>query len=210
MFRIICLIIGYALGCIQSAYFVGKFMGHIDIRDYGSGNAGFTNTTRVLGKKAGIIVFVLDIIKVIIAYTVCSVIFDGNGSFINGASLLPGLYGGLGAVLGHNFPFYLGFRGGKGIACTLGLMLLANWQTALVTYVIGFIVFMAKRYISLSSLTMALLYPVLMVLLRNVFGFGAEEIILMFILCVLAYIKHRTNIQRLISGTENKFGAGRK
>ncbi len=210
MFRIICLVIGYALGCIQSAYFVGRAVGHIDIREYGSGNAGFTNTTRVLGKKAGIIVFVLDVAKVIIAYIICSAIFDGAGSFMSGTSLLPGLYGGLGAVLGHNFPFYLGFRGGKGIACTLGLMLLANWQTALITYLIGFIVFIAKRYISLSSLTMALLYPILMVILKNTFGFGAEEIILMFVLCVLAYIKHRTNIQRLLNGTENKFGSAKK
>ncbi len=210
MFRIICLIIGYLFGCLQSAYFLGRVVGKIDIREYGSGNAGFTNTTRVLGKKVGAMVFIFDLFKVIVAYIVCSLIFNGGGSFIMGESLLPGIYAGLGAVLGHNFPFYLGFRGGKGIACTLGLMLCVNWQVALATYLIGFLVFIAKKYISLSSLTMALLYPVFMIVLNNRYGFGIEEIILMFVLCVLAYIKHKSNIERLLNGTENKFGSNKK
>lgn len=210
MFRIACLIIGYCFGCIQSAYILGRLIGKIDIREYGSGNAGFTNTTRVLGKKVGIVVFLIDLFKIIAAYIICSLIFDGDGSFVNGNSLLPGLYAGIGAVLGHNFPFYLGFRGGKGIACTLGLMLCVDWQIALITYAIGFVVFLAKRYISLSSLTMALVYPVLMIITRNIYGFGIEEILLMFVLCILAYIKHKSNIERLLNGTENKFGSKKK
>ncbi len=210
MFRIACLIIGYCFGCLQSAYILGRLIGKIDIREYGSGNAGFTNTTRVLGKKVGIVVFFIDLFKIIAAYIICSLIFDGDGSFVNGNSLLPGLYAGIGAVLGHNFPFYLGFRGGKGIACTLGLMLCVDWQIALITYAIGFVVFLAKRYISLSSLTMALVYPVLMIITRNIYGFGIEEILLMFVLCILAYIKHKSNIERLLNGTENKFGSKKK
>ena len=210
MFRIACLIIGYCFGCLQSAYILGRLIGKIDIREYGSGNAGFTNTTRVLGKKVGIVVFFIDLFKIIAAYIICSLIFDGDGSFVNGNSLLPGLYAGIGAVLGHNFPFYLGFRGAKGIACTLGLMLCVDWQIALITYAIGFVVFLAKRYISLSSLTMALVYPVLMIITRNIYGFGIEEILLMFVLCILAYIKHKSNIERLLNGTENKFGSKKK
>ncbi len=210
MFRIACLIIGYCFGCLQSAYILGRLIGKIDIREYGSGNAGFTNTTRVLGKKVGIVVFLIDLFKIIAAYIICSLIFDGDGSFVEGTSLLPGLYAGIGAVLGHNFPFYLGFRGGKGIACTLGLMLCVDWQIALITYAIGFVVFLAKRYISLSSLTMALVYPILMIITRNIYGFGIEEILLMFVLCILAYIKHKSNIERLLNGTENKFGSKKK
>lgn len=202
MFRLFCLLIGYCLGCIQSAFIVGKLMGHIDIRDYGSGNAGFTNTARVLGKRAGAIVFVMDLIKVIIAYHICAVIFDGAGSFIQGSSLLPGIYGGIGAVLGHNFPCYLKFKGGKGIACTLGLMLCVDWKIALITYIIGFVTFIAKMYISLASLSMAVIFPVLMV----VFKLPLEETLLMVVLCVLAYIKHTSNIKRLVAGNENKFG----
>lgn len=204
--RIICLLIGYLFGCLQSAFIVGRLMGKIDIRDYGSGNAGFTNTARVLGKKAGAIVFFTDLFKLIIAHTVCSLLFDGSGSFVSGSSLLPGLYAGIGTVLGHNFPFYLKFKGGKGIACTLGLMLCVDWKLALITYAVGLVVFIAKKYISLASLTMALVYPILMI----VFGFETEPVILMFVLCVLAYIKHKSNIERLIKGNENKFRFGKK
>lgn len=206
MFRIYCLLIGYALGCIQSAYILGRAVGKIDIREYGSGNAGFTNTTRVLGKRVGACVFIFDLCKVIAAYSICYFCF-GN---MAGSPILAGIYAGLGAVLGHNFPFYLGFRGGKGIACTLGLMLCVNRKVALATYAIGFIVFMAKKYISLSSLTMAVLYPIFMILTRNIFGFETEAIALMFVLCALAYIKHKSNIQRLLNGTENKFGSRKK
>ncbi len=204
--RFFCLLIGYAFGCIQSAFIVGKLVGKIDIRDYGSGNAGFTNTSRVLGAKAGIVVFIIDFFKLVLSYTVCSVLFDGGGSFVNGALLLPGIYGGIGTVLGHNFPFYMGFRGGKGIACTLALMLCVDLKLALITYAIGFAVFIAKKYISLSSLTMAVVYPVLML----VSGFDTESTVLMFVLCVLAYIKHKSNIERLIHGNENKFRFGKK
>ena len=204
--KVICLLIGYVFGCIQSAFIVGEIFGKIDIRDYGSGNAGFTNTARVLGAKAGITVFLLDLLKLIVSYTVCSLIFDGSGSFVSGTSLLPGIYAGIGTVLGHNFPFYLKFKGGKGIACTLGLMLCVDWRVALLTYAVGLVVFLAKKYISLASLTMALVYPVLMV----VFGFDTEPIVLMFVLCILAYVKHKSNIERLMSGTENKFRFGKK
>lgn len=210
MFRIICLIIGYAFGCLQSAYFIGRLMGHIDIREYGSGNAGFTNTTRVLGKKAGAIVFIFDLCKVIAAYYICSLIFKGSGSFLSGTSYLPGIYGGLGAVLGHNFPFYLGFRGGKGIACTLGLMMCVDIRVALITYVIGFCIFLTNRYISVGSLSMAFMYPVFILIFNSKLGCGAEAIILLFALCILAFARHRTNIQRLLNGTERKFGVKEK
>lgn len=210
MFRLYALLIGYVFGCIQSAYILGRLSGKIDIREYGSGNSGFTNATRVLGPKVGAVVFFVDLFKVIIAFTIASMLFDGQGSFIDGASYLPGLYAGAGTILGHNFPFYLGFRGGKGIACSLGIMLCVNWQIALVTFAIGFVIFMAKKYISLSSLTMTLIFPILMFITKNSFNFETEAIVIAILLCVLAYIQHRTNIQRLLSGNERKFSVGSK
>ena len=189
MFRLYAVLIGYVLGCIQTAFIVGKLTGKIDIRDYGSGNAGFTNATRVLGAKAGIVVFLVDFFKVILAFILASIIFNGKGSFTEGVSYLPGIYAGIGAILGHNYPFYLGFKGGKGIACTLGLMLFLNWQIALITYAIGFVEFMFTKYISLASLTMTLLYPIIMIIARNVFGFDWESI---------------------LSGQENKFSLKKK
>lgn len=203
MFRLYCAIIGYALGCLQSAFIVGKLMGKIDIRDYGSGNAGFTNTARVLGKKAGIIVFVCDLLKVILAYIICSIIFKGNGSFTSGGtSLLPGVYGAIGCILGHIFPFYMGFKGGKGIACSLGLMLCLDWKVALISYLVGIIVVCWKKYISLASLSMQIVYPITLL----IFHFDIEVVLLMFVLCILTYVKHIANIKRLINGTESKFG----
>lgn len=201
MERIVCLAVGYLIGCIQTAFIVGEIVGKIDIRNFGSGNAGTTNVTRVLGAKAGLIVFLGDLLKVIIAYSICSILFDGSGTFFKGMSLLPGLYAGLGAVLGHNFPFYLKFRGGKGIACTLGLMLCIDIKVAGLTYLIGFIFFIIFRFVSLSSLIMALLAPIIMI----IFGFETEPVVLMFVLAASAYYKHIPNIKRLIKGEESKF-----
>ena len=207
MFRIVCLLIGYGFGCIQSAYIFGRAFGKIDIRDFGSGNAGFTNTTRVLGKKIGAAVFFSDLLKVVLAFVLCTVIFKGKSAVsAEGVSYLPGIYAGMGAVLGHNFPFYLGFRGGKGIACTLGLMLCVDWKVALATFAVGLIVFLLKKYISLASLVMTALYPILMIVFAKTIGFNAEEVVLMVLLAVMAYVRHIPNIKRLINGEENKFG----
>ncbi len=200
--RLICLILGYAIGLFQSAYIFGRIFMNIDIRNSGSGNSGTTNAFRVMGKKAGILVFIGDFLKVIIAYTIASLLFDGNGTFTDGGFYYYGIYGALGCILGHNFPFYMGFRGGKGIACSLGLMLCINLYIALLTYVIGFIVFQLKRYVSLASLAMVAVFPIIMMLCR---AFEAESVILMLVVALLAFYKHKDNIKRLINGTENKF-----
>lgn len=201
MYRVVCLVIGYAIGCIQTAFIVGKLMGKIDIREYGSGNAGTTNITRVLGPKAGAIVFVGDILKGVIAYTICSLLFNGDGSFFQGETILPGIYAGLGVILGHDFPFYLKFKGGKGIASTLGIILCIDLKIAAITYLIGFLIVVITKYISLSSLIMALVVTVLLF----VYKFNTEAGILMAVLAILAYYQHIPNIKRLIKGKENKF-----
>ena len=123
MVRIICLLIGYAFGLFQTAFIYGKLHG-IDIREHGSGNAGTTNSLRVLGKKAGIIVLLFDIIKCILAVVTVKLIF---GETYKDMLPLLQIYAGAGAILGHNFPFYLKFKGGKGIATTAGLILSFPW-----------------------------------------------------------------------------------
>lgn len=119
MERIICLLIGYAFGLFQTAYIYGRLHG-IDIRNYGSGNAGTTNTLRVFGTKAGLLVLVGDIMKCILAVVLVSCLF---GSSHPEMVYLLKLYAAMGAIVGHNFPFYLKFKGGKGIAATAGLIL---------------------------------------------------------------------------------------
>ena len=200
MERVLSFFIGYFIGCVQFAFIVGKIVGKIDIREHGSGNAGMTNVTRVLGAKAGLFVFVFDILKGLIAFNLCNFIFGGR-LFSSGASALYGIYAGFGAIIGHDFPFYLKFKGGKGVATTLGFLLFVNPVIAIVTYIIGFIVAFLTKYISLSSLVMTALFLILMIIIKM----PVESIIIMLIVTTLCYYQHRENIKRLIKGEERKF-----
>jgi len=211
MERIIALLIGYLIGSFQTGYLVGKLYG-IDIREHGSKNAGMTNINRTLGKKPALVVFIVDIFKAVLAFVIVPIIIaDASWSFSAWShtfpesfahpSLLIGLYAGVGAILGHDFPFFMKFKGGKGISCTLGLILMLNWQAALITYAAGIIIVIAFRYISLASLVITLLTPILLA----VFGYDIEIVIVTAIFCALAWFLHRENIQRLITGTERRF-----
>lgn len=207
MFRIVCLLIGYAFGCIQTAYITGRITARIDIREHGSGNAGTSNVIRVIGRSAGFIVFVTDCLKAIAAYIIAALLFKGGGSFFPGAlGVLPGLYAGLGTVLGHNFPFFLKFKGGKGIASTLGLLLALDWRPALIIYAVGAVTTGLTRFISLASLIMTLMIPIMWWL----FGYGLETVLLGVLLAGMAWFLHRGNIKRLLTGTERKLTLGKK
>ena len=200
MERFLSFIIGYFIGCIQIAFIVGKIVGKIDIREHGSGNAGMTNVTRVLGAKAGIFVFVFDILKGLIAFNLCNFIFGGS-LFLGEGSVLYGIYAGFGAIIGHDFPFYLKFKGGKGVATTLGFLLFVNPIIAIITYVIGFIVAFFTKYISLSSLVMTAIFVIFMIIAKM----PLETIIIMALVAILCYYQHRENIKRLLKGEERKF-----
>lgn len=156
MERLICIIIGYVFGLFQTAFIYGKMHG-IDIREHGSGNAGTTNTLRVLGTKAGLIVLAGDIIKCILAIVISGAIFDA--SHPDEIYLLK-LYAAAGAILGHNFPFYLKFKGGKGIAATAGLILAFHPAFIPMGVVLFFGAFLITHYVSLGSL---LVYAGLMI-----------------------------------------------
>ena len=148
MERVICLFIGYVFGLFQTAYFYGKTKG-IDIRKYGSGNAGTTNALRVLGTKAGLIVFAGDCLKCIIAVCITRALFStGHPENI----YLLCLYTGAGSIIGHNFPFYMGFKGGKGIAATAGLILSFHPYFIVMGVVLFFGAFLTTHYVSLGSL----------------------------------------------------------
>ncbi len=206
MERVICLIIGYAFGLFQTAFIYGKLHG-IDIREHGSGNAGTTNTLRVLGTKAGLIVLAGDIIKCILAIVISGLIF--GVSHPDEIYLLK-LYAAAGAILGHNFPFYLHFRGGKGIAATAGLILSFHIAFLPMGVIIFFGTFFLTHYVSLGSLLVYAGLMIEMVVVGQTGLFGASQAVLneMYIvtalLTILAYYKHRENIGRLLKGTERK------
>jgi len=207
MFRILSLLLGYCIGLLQTSYIVGRTAG-IDIREHGSGNAGMTNTLRVMGFKAGLLVFICDILKAVIAYILCSLISGGGGTFIasENINILPGLYGGAGCILGHCFPFYLKFKGGKGMASTLGVILCTSPWLTLAVAVVGISIVAISKYISAASLTIAVMLPVGIFML----GFGMEAVTVGFAIGALSWYLHRENIGRLMKGTENKFSIGSK
>ena len=191
--RIIALLIGYGFGLFQTGYLYGKSKG-IDIRQQGSGNAGTTNSLRVLGWKAGIITFAGDLLKAVFAVLLVKLIF--HGTYGDDTKVLE-LYAGFGTVLGHNFPCYLQFRGGKGIACTTGVILA----------VVGI-----TRYVSVGSIFLVSAYLVQAIIFGQLGWLkisGASRIefyILSACFTGMAIWRHRANIVRLMNGTENKFG----
>lgn len=207
MLRIWLLIIGYFIGNIETGYIFGK-LNKMDIRNYGSGNAGATNTLRVLGAKAGLVVFLGDFCKSLIPCLVVRFIFRDNISL----SYVYMIYIGLGVVLGHNFPFYLGFKGGKGVASTAGIILALDIRIALVCLIIFIITVAITRYVSLGSIfVMIILIGMSHFLVRFSYGFGdgrssMEFRLLTAAIGVLSIFMHRANIKRLLSGTENKIG----
>lgn len=207
MERLICLVIGYVLGNFQTAYLYGKYKG-IDIREHGSGNAGTTNSLRVLGRKAGAVVFIMDVLKCAVAIWITKLLFAESHSDI---IYILTLYAAAGTILGHNFPVLLHFKGGKGMACTAGLMIFYHpWMFA-----VGAIVFLATffltHYVSLGSLLVYIAFVITMAVLCFSGSFGvltgahiAEMLLISMFLAVMAYVKHADNIKRLLAGTERK------
>ena len=206
MFRLVCLLIGYLFGCLQTAYIIGKIFKKTDIREHGSGNAGATNMVRTFGPGFGAAVFIIDILKTVAAAVLCAYIFSGSTAFSQVADepdYLPMLYAGLGAILGHNFPAFLKFRGGKGAACTIGVILSLNISVAVLCYLLAAIALSFTKYVSLASLTLLAAFPALMIF----FEFPPEEVALAFVICVLGWVRHKDNIVKILQGTERKLGS---
>lgn len=204
--RVISVLIGYLFGLFTTGYFYSRHV-NVDIRKVGSGNIGTTNTFRTLGKKAGIIVFLGDGFKGVFAVLAVWLIFKGR--YPDGIKILEA-YAGLGAVLGHNFPVHLKFKGGKGIATTSGMILaFCPWAVPVCMVLFALSVFV-KRYVSVGSLLVCLGFFIQTVIFGQMGILGAPEqalteiYIVVGIICILGVIRHSSNIKRLINGTENK------
>ena len=190
----------YLLGSIPSAVWIGKATRGVDVREHGSKNAGATNTMRVLGVKIGIPVLLIDVFKGFMAVKLAllsSGFEAGTNAFVNFQLIL-----GAAVVIGHVFPVFAGFRGGKGVATVVGILLALHWQATFVAIVIFFISLFISKYVSLSSLMMGLSFPV-----SVLFIFKSESIsmkIFSIVVCILLFVTHRKNISRLLNGKENK------
>ncbi len=185
-------IAGYLIGSISSAILVGKIKG-IDIRTQGSGNAGATNVTRVLGKKLGVVVFFIDFFKGVLACLIGFLV-----------SHEVGVICGFAAILGHNFPVFFGFKGGKGVSTSFGVILCLDWRIALILGIVELVMICTLKIVSVSSLTVFALLPIVTFFLNK--GEFYSNVIVTILLAILVFWRHRTNIERLINGTENKFG----
>lgn len=204
--RIASLLIGYLFGIFQTAYFYGKMNG-IDIREHGSGNAGTTNALRVLGKKAGAIVFAGDFLKCFLVIHLVKLIFNNMA-----ADILPlvGLYAATGCILGHNFPIQLGFRGGKGIACTAGLLAAFDIRIGVIALVTFLAIVIITRYVSLGSMVIVTEFALFIIIFGQLglYHMAQAPLIEMYVLAAflasMAIYRHRANIVRLLNGTENR------
>lgn len=210
--RVIAVLVGYFLGIFQTGYIYGKRHG-IDIRTQGSGNAGTTNTLRVLGWKAGLVTFLGDLLKAILAVAIIHVLFRER--YPESVKVLE-MYAGFGAVLGHNFPFYLKFKGGKGIACTSGMILAVCPMAAPICLLLFIGAVAITRYVSLGSILVVISYLVQVIIFGQLayLDIGEAYLIEFYILSgcftAMGLWRHKANIKRLLSGTENKFGMKKK
>jgi glycerol-3-phosphate acyltransferase PlsY len=185
-------LIGYILGNISFAYLLGKLIMKKDVRNYGSGNAGTTNAIRAFGKKIGILVFIGDVLKGVVAVILGRLIAGQAGAYLGGAF----------AIVGHNWPVLLGFKGGKGVATTVGVMLFINPFLTLICFIIGLAIAALTRLVSLGSIIGMALAPLAAIIFVRPFDFK----LLLFCLFIssMSIFRHKENIKRLIKGNENK------
>ena len=190
----------YLIGSVPSSVWIGRRFYATDVREHGSGNAGFTNTVRVLGWRAGLPVFLADVLKGYIAVSLVrltNVYIIGTADFVNFQLIL-----GAAAVLGHIFPVYVGFKGGKGVATLLGLLLAIQPQPTLICIGIFVVVFLTTRYVSLSSMIAGISFPILIIF---VFKTTISSLVIFsMIVSILLLLTHQKNIERLLKKEESK------
>lgn len=194
-------IIAYCLGSISFSIIISKKMAGFDVREKGSKNAGSTNVLRTVGKKAALITLICDILKGIVAILIAVLI----GNLVNGVdkALLVEIAG-LFAVIGHTFPIFFGFKGGKGVATALGVLFIVNWQIALICLVFALLLMCITKMVSVGSLAAAILFPVLTIFIRDNYIVDGNYIVFGILMALIVIYNHRTNIKRLATGTENK------
>lgn len=204
---IISFVVAYLLGSINTSVIVGKIKG-VDIRKKGSGNAGMTNTLRVIGKTAAVYVFIFDFLKAIIALVAS--IFIAKAFVSEGGDALEycKYVAGFGAVLGHNFPIYFGFKGGKGIVSSIAVIIFLDWRIGIIIAAVSILIMAITKYVSLGSVVGAILYPIFVIAFNTDFDVVTVPyyIAMSVVISLLALYRHRANISRLLNGTESKLG----
>ena len=204
---IIVAVIAYLIGSVNFSVLISKKMAGFDVREKGSGNAGTTNMLRSVGKKAAAITLICDILKGVISIAIAIIV----GSIVKNLDkeLLLQIAG-IAVVLGHIFPIFFGFKGGKGVATSLGVLLMSNWQIGLICLVFAIVLMALTRMVSLGSCAAAVLFPVLTLFINQHYTVltdgknGRVYFVYSVILAIIVLYNHRSNIKRILNGTENK------
>ena len=210
---IVMLLIAYVIGSINfSVIFSKKFAG-FDVREKGSGNAGSTNMLRSVGKGAAALTLICDILKGVVAISIAIIL--GNMFKDTNKELLVQIAG-IAVVIGHTFPIFFGFKGGKGVATSLGILLMSNWQIGLICLVFALILMILTRMVSLGSCAAAVLFPVLTLFIYDNYTVltegknGTTYFIYSLILAIIVLFNHRSNIKRILNGTESRLGKNKE
>ena len=210
---ILIALVAYLIGSINFSIIFSKKFAGFDIREKGSGNAGSTNMLRSVGKKAAALTLVCDILKGVIAIGL-SIIIGKLNPEVNKELLLQ--IAGLFVILGHTFPVFFGFKGGKGVATSLGVLLLTNWKIGLICLIFALLLMALTKMVSLGSCSAAILFPVLTLFINDSYTVLTDEkkgnvyFIYSVILALIVLFNHRANIKRIINGTENKLSFKKK
>ena len=203
IFNIIIAIIAYLIGSINFSVILSKKIAGFDVREKGSGNAGSTNMLRSVGKKAAALTLICDVLKGVVAILIA--MFIGYIFKVENQSLLVQIAG-IAVVIGHTFPIFFGFKGGKGVATSLGILIMSNWQIGLICLVFGIVLIALTRMVSLGSCGGAVLFPVLTLFIKEhyIVTQGSGYFIYSVLLAAFILFNHRSNIKRILSGTENR------
>ena len=209
---IIMAVIAYLIGSVNFSVIISKKMAGFDVREKGSGNAGSTNVLRTVGKKAAIITLICDILKGVVSVLIALLVGVIAGESANSAIIVE--IAALAVVIGHTFPVFFGFRGGKGVATSLGVILIVNWKIGLICLVFALALMALTRMVSLGSISASVLFAVLTMFIRDSYIGGIEFdfsfIIFGILLAALVIFNHRSNLKRIINGTENKLNFKKK
>ena len=198
---IVVAILSYLIGSINFSIIISKKVAGFDVREKGSGNAGTTNMLRTVGKKAALITLVCDILKGVISILLALLI--GKIAKESNNSILVQIAGIL-VIIGHTFPIFFKFKGGKGVATAVGVLLTTNWQIGLICLIFGLVLIALTRMVSLGSITAAILFPILVLFIKTNYIVEGNYFIYSLIIAVMVVFNHRENVKRLLSGTENK------
>lgn len=205
---IICAIIAYLIGSISFAIIFTKRLKGFDVREKGSKNAGSTNVLRTAGKKVALLTLLCDIGKGIVAISIALLIGKIAGAGEKASAVLVEIAG-IFVVIGHTFPIFFKFKGGKGVATSLGVLLMSNWKIGLICLLFALVIIAVTKMVSLGSILAAVLFPILCLFINDSFIVGGKEahftyVIFSLILALIVIFNHRTNIKRLLKGEENK------